>query len=138
MTAPIRYAEFPDGRVRKVSLLRWGWTIRDGMTGPVLTAGVCRTERGAYRRMTRAARNAERRVLHVHDRVLHPLTEWEAEAISDDLAEAEVPVMVQVDDVVHLWALEPVGIEQEVRALYAVAAVTDALVRWHGYAAVST
>lgn len=140
MTA-IRYAAFPDGRVRKIRLGRWQWTVRDGLTGPVLAQGASLTERLAYWRMGAAVALAEPTGPLIPpmplDRPRRPLDEWTAAAINGDLAEAGVPVAVQVreDGTVDLWALDPLSTTQEVTALYAVTAETDARVRWHEYAA---
>jgi hypothetical protein len=134
---PIRVVDFTDCRVRKIRTLRWQWTIRDGMTGPVLAEGVSLTERAAYRHMDAVTGHAEhvRPVVPAGDQPLRPLGEWTAAAINGDLAEAQVPVAIAVgpDGAIDLYALDELSTTQEVQALFAVAAETDARLRWHGH-----
>jgi hypothetical protein len=65
--------------------------------------------------------------------VARPLTGVEANAIGVALNQRHIPVAVSVDacHVIHLWPWLPLTTTDEVRAMRAFAAVTDAPLRWH-------
>lgn len=67
------------------------------------------------------------------DRVQHELTDADTIAISGELRPLGIDVEPAADihGVVHLWALVELTTEQEVRALAAFTARTDARLCWH-------
>lgn len=71
---------------------------------------------------------------HVVDRIAHELTDAELAAVTAELAGVGIRVepVIDVFRTVHLWARQPTTTVQEVTALTAVKAVTDARVDWHG------
>lgn len=70
---------------------------------------------------------------HVIERVTHHLTPTEAYAVRGQLATQGIRVLLGYDvhHVLHIYALDPTSTEQEVQALRAFTAVTDAPVHWH-------
>lgn len=137
MTAPTIYLKaFASPHSRQVRFGLWQWSITDGLTGPRVTGGTCRTEWGAHRRLERAAARCVCIAGDVRcDRpVLHPLTAMDAYRLTCRLALDDVPVTVRVDGpgVVVLWPAVALTTVQEVRALRAVLPATDAPVRWAG------
>lgn len=66
--------------------------------------------------------------------VVRELDDDQAHRITTALAAEGIRVepVVDIDHVLHLWALGPVSTEQEVRALNAYAAETDCRLAWHG------
>lgn len=117
----------------------WTWSITDGLTGPKVAGGTCRTEWGAHRRLEAAAARCVCIAGDVRcDRpVLHPLSQMDAYRLTCRLALDDVPVTVRVDgppggSVVVLWPAVALTTVQEVRALRAVLPETDAPVRWAG------
>lgn len=137
MTAPALYVSrfaSPHSQYRHLGL--WEWWISDGLTGPRVTGGTCRTEWGAHRLIERAAARCVCIAGDVRcDRpVLHPLTAQAAARLSLRLAMDDVPVTVRVDGpgVVVLWPAVALTTKQEARVLHAVLPETDAPVRWAG------
>jgi hypothetical protein len=63
--------------------------------------------------------------------IARPLTPLDAADLVEDLAVLGIPVRVEVDQVIHLHALAPVTTSQEVTALRATAARSDARIAWH-------
>lgn len=137
--APIYYTDWPSQAYRMIRLGRWAWTVRDGATGPIIAAGETRTEWGAHRRMLRAVAAMERRrhIVDIARPPLHPLTPAEASALTARLGAEGIDVLIEAGPVVHVTELLPLTTEQEVRMLYAVAAVTDARLVRHKAEAVS-
>lgn len=70
---------------------------------------------------------------HVVERVTHELTDIEAYDVRKHLAADGIPVVLgkDVDQVLHIWALAPMPTRDEVRALAAFRAVTDARLAFH-------
>lgn len=71
---------------------------------------------------------------HVVERPAHELTDAEAYAVRQQLADHGIPVAFgrDIDAVLHVWALAPTSTADEVYALRQVKALTDARVDWHG------
>lgn len=67
------------------------------------------------------------------ERVAHQITDAEQAAVTKALAAQDIHIALVVDvyQAVHLWAQQPTTTIQEVRALAAAAAVTDARLIWH-------
>lgn len=74
---------------------------------------------------------------HAVDVLRRELDDNEQQRIAIALAEQGIRVapVVDVFHVLHLWALEPVTTAQEVTALTAFHAETDARLAWHGVTA---
>ncbi len=139
MTAPLYVTAFASPHSRRIHLGLWQWSITDGMTGPRVVGGTCRTERGAHRLLERAAARCVCIAGDVRcDRpVLHPLTAMDAYRLTCRLALDDVPVTVRVDGPpgslgVVLWPSVALTSKQEARVLHAVLPETDAPVRWAG------
>lgn len=64
--------------------------------------------------------------------IQRPLSPAGARVLAQQLAAEHIDLLIETGPVVHLTALLPVTIEQEVHALRVVAAVTDARLAWHG------
>ena len=71
---------------------------------------------------------------HAVDVLRRELDDNEQQRIAVALATQGIRVapVVDVFHVLHLWALEPCDVEQEVRALRAFALAIDARLAWHG------
>jgi hypothetical protein len=70
---------------------------------------------------------------HVVETPARELTDDDAHRVTRALARQGIRVepVVSVWGVLHLWALQPCTVEQEVRALYAFREVTDCRLAWH-------
>lgn len=122
----LTYTRFPSPCAHRVRPLRWNWAITDGLTGPVLASGHTLSEWGALRKIERAL---PRCVQRVNCAALHPLTRTEATQICACLADAGIRITIRLSDTVDIYG--PVSTEQEVTALVAVLARTDAPVHYH-------
>jgi hypothetical protein len=71
---------------------------------------------------------------HVVERPVRELSDTDAHHVRAQLAATGVQVVVgmDLDHVVHIFAIEPVSTEQEVRALAAFMRRTDCRLAWHG------
>lgn len=71
---------------------------------------------------------------HAGDRIARPLTEHQADTI-DRVAVAFLGVHLRPETdffgIVHIHPDGPVSVVDEVRALYAIAAITDSPLAWH-------
>lgn len=63
--------------------------------------------------------------------IANPLSDSAARLVLDALAQDGIPLAVRAGGTVHLYAIGPLTTAQEVRALRAFAAVTDARLAWH-------
>lgn len=118
---------------RKVAVLRWAWSIRDGATGPLLAEGTARTARAAQRHLDRAYGRCVRRrhVVDIGHPPLHPLTYAEADAIERGLAAEGIRIMLRGDErEVALCPLAELDTWQKAAALHAVVRATDVPVHW--------
>jgi hypothetical protein len=71
---------------------------------------------------------------HVVEAPARELTQVDAYLVRKHLADQGIRVVLgrDIDRVLHIWALTPTTTAQEVAALRAFAAATDARLAWHG------
>jgi hypothetical protein len=124
----LTYTRFPSPQSRRIHLGRWVWAITDGLTGPAIISGRAISEWGALRKIERAVGRCEQRV---DCDARHPLTRSEALQICACLAVEGIRITIKLSEAVDVYAVGPVDTRQEVAALGAVLARTDAPVRWH-------
>lgn len=135
---PIYICRFGAPGRRQIRPGHWSWWITDGLTGPVIAEGTAVSESSALRQLDRALARCEFPPGDVRcgRPVLHPLSASEACLICAMLAAARVPVDIALSGTtVVVTPLAELTTEQEVRALRAICAETDAPVRWAGVAA---
>lgn len=137
MSAPLIYVTaFASPHSRRIHLGLWSWSITDGLTGPRVVGGTCRTEWGAHRLINRATRRCQ---LRKTPPVLHPyarqrVTDAQVAAVCDRLwADEHIWVEALVDEQRRVCVLPccEVTTVQEVRVLAAFEALTSS-VRWAG------
>ncbi|WP_328465466.1 hypothetical protein OHA21_43660 [Actinoplanes sp. NBC_00393] len=137
---PIYLTNFESPSYTRTRFGRWKWTVRDGMTGPVLATGHTLTERGARRAIERIAERCVcvAGVCRCDRPVLRPLGRMAAYALTERLQRDDVPVTVRVDGPegapVVLWPALALTPRQEAHTLRLVLDRTDAPVRWAGVA----
>lgn len=132
MSGTLYYTAFPCTPMpRKTGFGSWEWTLRDGACGMRLAEGTAWCRWAAFRAQAAAERRCVR---HEPGTPFHPLTHGEARAITFRLWAHRIPVAVLAGARVDVYPLAPVTTEQEVEALRAVLARTDAPVRWAGAA----
>lgn len=139
MNTPIYMRRHEAPSYRQIRAFRWQWTVRDGMTGPVLATGHTLTAWGARRRIEHVTRRCVciDGVCRCDNPVLKPLTAMDAYALSDRLQRDGIPVTVRIagpDDaqIVQLWPALALTPRQEAHTLHLVAKETDMPVRWAG------